>query len=439
MGYSYEREIVLKYFMQVLENSATVAIVAAMIFALAFFAQQTLFGVVSPQPLFGTTRLRNWFAAGSIAGILAGLVLAVFRYTTSLINREFWSIAELSAAIFCGIILIILLWLPSKSRRSRIRPVLGAVSGAVFLGATLFYSMPTIFLYPTEFVLAGQSIFSTDFLSKLLGYLAGIVVLILIFLAVGHAGKSIGGKKLAWLVTFQIALCLVQYAATILQFLVARRLLPHSDFLFKFIIATVNHSDFFIYISLAFAVALLLFAWKRSRALRASYPNPAEQRKDVSVGIRYRRWCRVGFVCFVLVVLCLTVIKTQDAKGVTLSPAEAMTIRDGVITIPAEQVGDGHLHRFAYQTKAQVEVRFIIVKKSEAAFGVGLDACDICGATGYYERNDDIVCKLCDVVMNRQTIGFKGGCNPVPLLYEMKEGNIVIQTEDLEQEKHRFR
>jgi uncharacterized membrane protein len=422
--------MMLKYFMQVIENSAIVTIVSVMIFAFAFCAERRMF--------FGAIRLRKWLAIGSIAGIIAGLILVVFRYTTALINREIWSIGELSAAIFFGILLILILWIPPRLQQTRVIRVLICISATVFLGSVLFYSLPTIFLYPTEFVLVGQSIFSTDFLYKLLGYLAGIAVLILTFLAVYHAGKSVGGKKLGILFTLQIVLCIIMYASTILQFLVGRRLIPHSDFLFKFIIFTVNHSDIFIYISLVLAVVLVVFSWAQSRKLKPSYSNPAVRRKDVSIGKRLRRWCKLGFVCFVLVVLCLTVIKAHDAKGVTLSPAEDMTIRGGEIIIPVEQVGDGHLHRFAYQTKADVEVRFIIVKKNEAAFGIGLDACDICGATGYYERNDDIVCKLCDVVMNRQTIGFKGGCNPVPLSYEMDGDNIVIQAESLEQEESRF-
>jgi uncharacterized membrane protein len=41
--------------------------------------------------------------------------------------------------------------------------------------------------------------------------------------------------------------------------------------------------------------------------------------------------------------------------------------------------------------------------------------------------------------MNISTIGFKGGCNPVPLPYTMREGNMVIQTADLEDERHRFK
>jgi uncharacterized membrane protein len=84
-------------------------------------------------------------------------------------------------------------------------------------------------------------------------------------------------------------------------------------------------------------------------------------------------------------------------------------------------------------------VRFIVILKKAASYGVGLDACDICGPTGYYERDDEVICKLCDVVMNKATIGFKGGCNPVPLAYTLVDGRLVIRTEDLEREKGRFK
>ena len=68
------------------------------------------------------------------------------------------------------------------------------------------------------------------------------------------------------------------------------------------------------------------------------------------------------------------------------------------------------------QQLVEIIVRFIVVKKPKGgSYGIGLDACDICGLAGYYERNDEVVCKRCDVVMNKSTIGFKGGCNPVPL------------------------
>ena len=41
--------------------------------------------------------------------------------------------------------------------------------------------------------------------------------------------------------------------------------------------------------------------------------------------------------------------------------------------------------------------------------------------------------------MNKGTIGFPGGCNPVPIAYIIHDGNIKIKTADLEAEAHRFK
>ena len=50
-----------------------------------------------------------------------------------------------------------------------------------------------------------------------------------------------------------------------------------------------------------------------------------------------------------------------------------------------------------------------------------------------------MVCKLCDVVMNIQTIGFKGGCNPVVIPYEIKDGKILVPLDGLLENEKRFK
>jgi uncharacterized membrane protein len=152
-----------------------------------------------------------------------------------------------------------------------------------------------------------------------------------------------------------------------------------------------------------------------------------------------RRWATVLTLCFVVAVLSLTAIKAYTEREIELTPAEPMEYVGTTIRIPLENIDDGHLHRFAHITAEGIEVRFIVIKKNETSFGVGLDACNICGATGYYERNDEVVCKMCDVVMNKQTIGFPGGCNPIPLEFLIEGGALTIDVSLLEQEAGRFK
>lgn len=79
-----------------------------------------------------------------------------------------------------------------------------------------------------------------------------------------------------------------------------------------------------------------------------------------------------------------------------------------------------------------IEVRFIVIQKAGSSFGVGLDACEICGPTGYYEKDGKVICKLCEVAMNIATIGFKGGCNPIPIDYEVSNGTLSVPIAQLE-------
>jgi uncharacterized membrane protein len=177
----------------------------------------------------------------------------------------------------------------------------------------------------------------------------------------------------------------------------------------------------------------------KSYQSKAPWKNPAERRKIKAALRTNRRWCGVVAAGFCLSVFSVTFVKAYIERGVELSPAEPMTISGGEILIPIERIEDGHLHRFNYAAADNIEMRFIVIKKNAIAYGVGLDACDICGPTGYYERKGEVICRLCDVVMNISTIGFKGGCNPVPLAYTLLSGDMVINTEDLEAERNRFK
>lgn len=135
----------------------------------------------------------------------------------------------------------------------------------------------------------------------------------------------------------------------------------------------------------------------------------------------------------------LTALQKISKKEVRLSAAESFTLSGDIVSVPVERVSDGNLHRFEYKTQDEVGIRFIIIQKNAFAFGIGFDACEICGATGYYQKGSQVICKLCDVVMNINTIGFKGGCNPIPLPYVIEDGEIRINVKDLEVEKRRFR
>jgi uncharacterized membrane protein len=425
----------LRYLIQVIENLLTTGILMALLWA-ALLAE----GAEGE----GRKKSVLW---GCAAGMAAALVLAVLRRTTALINRGFFNLWILSFAIVFALLYMLFLWevlqgplrnMPFLKKRPSLAEALPGYVTALLQGALLFYALPTIFLYPAEFALPGESIFSTDFLFKLIGFTGGLLVVTLSALALYKAARGVSPGLLRALLTIVLIINLCNQLVVIVQFLLARRILPMIRWVFRFIVAAVNNNIVFLYtlMGISFLFPLLLFI----SGLRtpAAGRNPAENRK-IRAGLRTRRrWCLTVTAGFVFSVLAVTVIKDYIKREVVLSPAEPMTIAGEEILIPITRVEDGHLHRFAYTASDNTEVRFIVIKKNAAAYGVGLDACDICGATGYYERKNEVICRLCDVVMNISTIGFKGGCNPVPLAYSLRSGSMVIETSDLEKEKTRF-
>lgn len=178
--------------------------------------------------------------------------------------------------------------------------------------------------------------------------------------------------------------------------------------------------------------------WRRTSASRVS----ADEMGDASVR-RARLWMNVAngvaaadiavtiFFAMPDVILQLTNFVDTGDSPFTSEPEEYSLV-DGVATIPFSQVEDGHLHRFAYTAADGTEMRFIIILKNGGAYGVGLDACETCGDAGYYEQDGKIICKRCDVAINLATIGFKGGCNPIPFPYQVDDGAIIIHAADLD-------
>jgi uncharacterized membrane protein len=427
----------LRYLIQVIENLLTTGILTALLWTV-LFKERGGSGEIRKIPAL-------W---GCVAGMGGALVIAVLRRTTALISRGFFNLWVLSFAIIFGILHILFLWgvlqkplrkIPFPQKRLSRAEAIPDYVCALLLGSLFFYALPTIFLYPAEFVLAGESIVSTDFLFKFIGFIAGLAVVILTSLAVYKAGRGLALGRLKILLTIALLVNICNQMVVIVQFLLARRIIPMIRWVFRLIAGAVNNNTIFLYCLMGISFLLPLTLFIAGLKTPVSGKNPAEGRKIRALLRKSRRWCATVAAGFVFSVLALTVVKAYTERGVELSPAEPMTIAGEEITIPIEQVEDGRLHRFAYITSDQTEVRFIVIKKNEIAYGVGLDACDICGATGYYERKGQVICRLCDVVMNISTIGFKGGCNPVPLAYSLRGGNMVIGIANLENEKVRFK
>ncbi len=60
-----------------------------------------------------------------------------------------------------------------------------------------------------------------------------------------------------------------------------------------------------------------------------------------------------------------------------------------------------------------------------------MDACVICGPSGYYYRDPELICRNCGAPINRDTIGTPGGCNPIPVRATRDGDALVVSVADL--------
>ncbi|MBR0091820.1 MAG: DUF2318 domain-containing protein [Lachnospiraceae bacterium] len=381
-------------------------------------------------------RGRLLLLTGSVAGVVSACVLAYFKNKTNLIHTGIWNrwIFTVSAVVFLLFVLTDTFFF--RKRFARATGNIAPAAASLMLGLQLFYALPDVIATPYNIILGGNSLFSTGFLYRLIGLLLGLLLAALTALAVCVVCKRCGEGVCGLLFKLAFLVITVQQMIKVLDELRASRIIT-SRTLFRVAVFCSNHASLFLYLVLLIALVIPVLLWVKSFSGEEAYENPAALRKIKARRRSTRRWASVLMICFLLAVLNLTAVKAYANKPVELSAIEDCRQEGDTLVIPFSQVEDGHLHRFAYTTPQGAQVRFIIIKKpNSSAYGIGLDACDICGETGYYERGGQVVCNRCDVVMNINTIGFKGGCNPKLIDYTIEDGTIRVPLSTLDTEEN---
>src|ERR1700693_6589977 len=134
---------------------------------------------------------------------------------------------------------------------------------------------------------------------------------------------------------------------------------------------------------------------------------------------------------FSFVFIALVTAKFIRAKSVSaLSPATDVTFTNGQVKIPLAQVSDGDWHRYQAQENG-VAIRFWLYQKPDGKIATVFDACEICGAVGFYKSGTGVVCKNCAAPINPQSVGAAGGCNPIPLKATQTADSVIIQEADI--------
>ena len=113
----------------------------------------------------------------------------------------------------------------------------------------------------------------------------------------------------------------------------------------------------------------------------------------------------------------------------------------GAIVIPLkDRIGDftdGQLRKYIFYS-GNTRIIFLAIMKPDGTVGLALDECEICkpaewntSALGYAQRGEHLVCKYCMSPVAIPTVNEPGGCNPIPVPFEIEEDDIVLRLDDL--------
>ena len=386
----------------------------------------------------------RWGSRAAWLGVAAGLLLGGVAFglrlwdprgmNLILIAFNRWLVAGVAGLAWLAVVCLLL---ALAVKRGTLLPTLLL---AILTAATLTYLLPPALQFTREFVYFGESGVSTNALLRALGFTLGLAVCLLLCLSACQVGRACGGRWGLAALLCSVLIFALEYGARAVGALQRLKVIPLTDAVFQIMIWRDANPNAFLFAQLALALVLCIGVVAAHRKAEGEFPNKASLRKEKARLRSCRRWAWGLLAWGTTTVLIVTVLHWLDTRPPVEAQPEPYALENGIISIALEQVSDGHLHKFSYVTPASLDVRFLVVKKpAGTAYGVGLDACEICGVAGYYERGDEVVCRRCDVVMNKNTIGFPGGCNPIPFKYEIRESKIFINVEELIAHERRFK
>jgi high-affinity iron transporter len=373
--------------------------------------------------------LRKAVYAALVAAFLGSIGVAVILSRTRF-NEDIFEGWVMLVAAFFVITMIIFMMKTGRKLKGQIEDKVSLLAGKnAQIGLFAF-----VFLMvlregaETVLILSAVSLNSSELLS-FLGTLLGIAAAIMFGVMFVKGSIRINLQKFFKVTTVILFFVAAQLVISGLHELSENGVLPSSKREMAIVGPIVRNDVFFFITILALAALMILFDLKRRQPSAVPVSN-AERRKALWTARRERLWMGSVYICsFVFIVLVTA--EFIYAKSVSaLSPATEVTFTNGQVSIPLNSVQDGDLHRYQALENG-VEVRFWLYQKPDGKIATVLDACEICGAVGFYKGSNGVICKNCAGPINAQSVGMPGGCNPIPLRAQTTADAILIQEVDL--------
>jgi high-affinity iron transporter len=268
---------------------------------------------------------------------------------------------------------------------------------------------------------------STEGLQTWIGTIAGIGAAVAVGLFFFKGTLKVPLHRFFAVTSAILILVAVQLAVTGMHELSEARWIPSSRTEMAVLGPIVRNELFFFIFVFGAAALMILREWQaasHTKTAGAATQNEAERRLMEAQNRRQRRWMIAAASMSLAVILALTADFIYAKVNSAPPQARAVEAVNDIVKIPVAEVQDGALHLFTVKTNGQT-MRFMVIKKPNG-YGTALDACLICGADGYRQDGQNVICRHCASAIYIPSIGQKGGCNPIGFKSQVDGTDVVI-------------
>jgi high-affinity iron transporter len=375
-----------------------------------------------------------WYGVAAAAALSLAVAVALERLR---INQDgFEGLMLLIAAVF---VITMIVWMNRVARHlkkeieAKVEAYAEKAGSAAGWGIFLFVFL-MVLREGAELALILRAVeISSEGLQTWIGTIAGIAVAVAVGLFFFKGTLRVPLHRFFAATSVILMLVSFQLAITGLHELSEARWLPSSKTEMAVLGPIVRNELFFFVFIFGGAALLILREWQAAAHAKLGKEslNDAEKRLLEFQNRRQRRWMIAAATASLTVILVLTadfIYARANSAPPTARPIEAV---GSIVRVPISEVQDGSMHLFTVKADSQ-SLRFMIIKRPNG-WGVALDACRICGAEGYRQEGQNVMCRHCASAIYIPSIGDQGGCNPIGVPSHVDAGNLVIDISSLTQ------
>ena len=379
-----------------------------------------------------------WYGVAAAVALSLGIAIALERFQIS--EDGFEGVMLLVAAAF---VITMIVWMNRVARHlkkeieTKLESYAAKAGDAAGWGIFLFVFLMVV-REGAELALILRAVeLSTAGLQTWIGTLAGIAAAVAVGVFFFKGTLRIPLSRFFAATSVILMLVVFQLAITGLHELSEAQWLPSSKTEMA-IVGPIVRNDLFFFVFIFGAAALLVLReWQSATHASAvkSVGNEAEKRLLESQNRRQRRWMAAAASACLIVILALTADFIYARANSAAPTITKITVQGTAVRVPIAQVNDGDMHLFSADVGDGKIVRFMIIKKP-TGWGTALDACRICGAEGYRQDGQNVICRHCGSAIYVPTIGEAGGCNPIGVPSRVDGADLVLDISALSQATH---